>query len=139
MVMTDSVSQDPEALKRLSDHYAMPILAVHAPVSARHPACGDRPWGKLVRARAAAEKLGASTVVVHPPFRWQREYSRDFVLGLKRMGEETGHPLRGREHVSVARPFTEVAAYAPGWDVRHADYPHTTLICRTPPSASPIR
>ena len=31
MVWTDPVSQDPEALLRLSDHYAVPILAVHAP------------------------------------------------------------------------------------------------------------
>ncbi|MER5669322.1 PfkB family carbohydrate kinase, partial [Streptomyces mirabilis] len=30
---------------------------------------GDH-WVKLQRAQAAAEKLGASTVVVHPPFRW---------------------------------------------------------------------
>ncbi len=128
MVMTDQVSQDPDALKRLSDHYAMPILAVHAPcLLVTQRVWGTDPWGKLVRARAAAEKLGAGTVVVHPPFRWQREYSRDFVLGLKRMGDETDirfavenmYPWRARSR--------EVAAYAPGWDVRLADYPHTTL------------
>lgn len=128
MVMNDQVSQDPEALKRLSDHYAMPILAVHAPcLLVTQRVWGTDPWGKLVRARAAAEKLGAPTVVVHPPFRWQREYSRDFVVGLKRMGEETDirfavenmYPWRARSR--------EVAAYAPGWDVRHSDYPHTTL------------
>lgn len=128
MVMTDQVSQDPEALKRLSDHYAMPILAVHAPcLLVTQRVWGTDPWGKLVRARAAAEKLGASTVVVHPPFRWQREYSRDFVLGLKRMGDETDirfavenmYPWRARSR--------EVAAYSPGWDIRLADYPHTTL------------
>lgn len=128
MVMTDQVSQDPDALKRLSDHYAMPILAVHAPcLLVTQRVWGTDPWGKLVRARAAAERLGAGTVVVHPPFRWQRDYARDFVLGLQRMGDETDirfavenmYPWRARSR--------EVAAYAPGWDVRLGDYPHTTL------------
>ena len=32
---------------------------------------GTDPWGKLQRAQAAAELVGAETVVVHPPFRWQ--------------------------------------------------------------------
>jgi hypothetical protein len=31
-----------------------------------------------------AEELGAGTVVVHPPFRWQREYARTFDEGLAR-------------------------------------------------------
>src|SRR4051812_22889379 len=31
MVWTDPVSQDVEALKRLSDYHGVPILAVHAP------------------------------------------------------------------------------------------------------------
>ncbi len=128
MVMTDQVSQDPDALRRLSDHYAMPILAVHAPcLLVTQRVWGTDPWGKLVRARRAAETLGAKTVVVHPPFRWQREYARDFVVGLNRMGEETDirfavenmYPWRARSR--------EVAAYAPGWDVRLADYPHCTL------------
>jgi sugar phosphate isomerase/epimerase len=93
MVMTDAVSQDPVALRRLSDHYAMPILAIHAPcLLVTQRVWGTDPWGKLVRAREAAEELGAATVVVHPPFRWQRDYARDFVTGLARMAEET--PIR---------------------------------------------
>ena len=31
MVWTDPVSQDPYALQRLSQHYQVPILAIHAP------------------------------------------------------------------------------------------------------------
>ena len=128
MVMTDAVSQDPEALKRLSDHYALPILAVHAPcLLVTQRVWGTDPWGKLLRARDAAETLGAETVVVHPPFRWQRDYAREFVRGLERMTDETDvrfavenmYPWRARSR--------EIAAYLPGWDVRDEDYPHTTL------------
>ena len=86
MVMTDAVSQDVDALRRLSDHYAMPILAIHAPcLLVTQRVWGTEPWEKLRRSRAVAEQLGAATVVVHPPFRWQRDYARDFVIGLRRM------------------------------------------------------
>ena len=128
MVMTDAVSQDPAALRRLSDHYALPILAVHAPcLLVTQRVWGTDPWGKLLRARDAAETLGAETVVVHPPFRWQRDYAREFVRGLERMTDETDvrfavenmYPWRARSR--------EIAAYMPGWDVRDEDYPHTTL------------
>mgnify|MGYP000744688512 CR=1 FL=1 len=68
MVMNDAVSQDPEALRRLSDHYATPILAVHAPcLLITQRVWGSDPWAKLVRARAAAEtmakRLLANTVI----------------------------------------------------------------------------
>ncbi|EUA86120.1 family 2 AP endonuclease [Mycobacterium ulcerans str. Harvey] len=33
---------------------------------------------KLDRSVRAAEELGAQTVVVHPPFRWQRRYAEGF-------------------------------------------------------------
>jgi sugar phosphate isomerase/epimerase len=128
MVMGDAVSQDPVALRRLSDHYALPILSVHAPcLLVTQRVWGTEPWGKLVRAREAAEQLGASTVVVHPPFRWQRDYARDFVAGLDRMAQDT--PIRfAVENMFPWRAGSrEIKAYSPGWDIRDEDYPHTTL------------
>ena len=90
MVWTDPVSQDVEALRRLSDYHGVPILAVHAPcLLITQRVWSTDPWTKLQRARAAAEKLGASAVVVHPPFRWQRQYAREFVQGVWRMADET--------------------------------------------------
>lgn len=128
MVMSDAVSQDPVALRRLSDHYALPILSVHAPcLLVTQRVWGTDPWGKLVRAREAAEQLGASTVVVHPPFRWQRDYARDFVSGLDRMAQDT--PIRfAVENMYPWRAGSrEIKAYSPGWDIRDEDYPHATL------------
>lgn len=128
MVLNDAVSQDPEALLRLRDHYGVPILAIHAPcLLVTQRVWGTEPWGKLRRARAAAERLGAETVVVHPPFRWQREYARDFVGGLQRMAEDT--PIR----FAVENMFPwkargrSVGGYSPGWDPRSEDYPQVTL------------
>ncbi|SCD57626.1 sugar phosphate isomerase/epimerase [Streptomyces sp. DvalAA-19] len=128
MVWTDPVSQDIEALRRLSDYHQVPILAVHAPcLLITQRVWSTDPWVKLQRARAAAEKLGASTVVVHPPFRWQRNYARDFVNGIWRMADETDvrfavenmYPWRYRDR--------EMLAYAPDWDVTNDDYRHFTV------------
>ncbi|MFE3743224.1 sugar phosphate isomerase/epimerase family protein [Streptomyces sp. NPDC059134] len=128
MVWTDPVSQDIEALRRLSDYHGVPVLAVHAPcLLITQRVWSTDPWVKLQRARAAAEKLGASTVVVHPPFRWQRQYARDFVTGIWRMADETDvrfavenmYPWRYRDR--------EMPAYAPGWDVTQEDYRHFTV------------
>ncbi|OKI04405.1 sugar phosphate isomerase/epimerase [Kitasatospora xanthocidica] len=128
MVWNDPVSQDIDALRRLSDAHRLPILAVHAPcLLITQRVWSTDPWTKLVRARAAAEKLGASAVVVHPPFRWQRQYAREFVEGIHRMAGETDvrfavenmYPWRYRDR--------EMLAYAPGWDVTDEEYRHFTI------------
>ncbi|MFD7917629.1 sugar phosphate isomerase/epimerase family protein [Streptomyces sp. NPDC059740] len=128
MVWTDPVSQDVEALRRLSDHHGVPILAIHAPcLLITQRVWSTDPWTKLQRARTAAEKLDASTVVVHPPFRWQRGYAREFVRGIWRMESETDvrfavenmYPWRYRDR--------EMLAYAPNWDPTEDDYRHFTV------------
>ena len=40
------------------------------------------PWERLSRAAQLADTVGAPTVVVHPPFSWQRDYATDFVDGV---------------------------------------------------------
>ena len=128
MVLTDAVSQDPEALLRLRDHYGIAITSIHAPcllISQR--VWGSEPWPKLQRAQAAAELLGASTVVVHPPFRWQRDYARDFVAGIDAMASETDVRFAVENMFPWRAASREFAAYLPSWDVRDDDYLHTTL------------
>jgi sugar phosphate isomerase/epimerase len=128
MVGTDATSQDPEALKALVDHYGVPILSIHAPcLLVTQRVWGTDSWGKLVRAREVAERLGAGTVVVHPPFRWQRDYAREFVDGLARMGSETDVRFAVENMYPWRAGPGSVGAYLPDWDVRNDDYPHTTL------------
>ena len=128
MVWTDPVSQDIDALRRLSDYHAIPILAVHAPcLLITQRVWGTDPWAKLQRAQAAAEALGASTVVVHPPFRWQREYAREFVAGIDRMANETDVLFAVENMFPLRARGREVVPYAPGWDPVDDDYRHVTL------------
>jgi sugar phosphate isomerase/epimerase len=128
MVWTDPVSQNPEALKRLADYHGIPVLAVHAPcLIITQRVWGTDPWAKLVRARNAAEALGAGTVVVHPPFRWQRDYARDFVAGIRRMGEETDVRFAVENMFPLRARGREVTPYAPDWDPTDEDFADFTI------------
>jgi sugar phosphate isomerase/epimerase len=129
MVTADPVSQDAAVLARLADYHGVPVKAVHSPcLLITQRVWGREPWAKLVRSADVAEQLGASVVVVHPPFRWQRDYARDFEVGLARTQAETPvkfavenlYPLR-------ARATAEVAAYAPHWNPLELDCEHVTL------------
>ena len=128
MVSADAVSQDIEALRRLADYHGVPVLAVHAPcLLVTQRVWGYEPWGKLVRAKAAAQELGAKVVVVHPPFRWQREYAKDFAQGLARMADETDIIFAVENMYPLRAGGAEVAAYAPHWNPLLMDTPHVTL------------
>ena len=128
MVGTDAVSQDENALLHLRDHYGVEVLSIHAPcLLITQRVWGTDSWGKLQRAQQVAELLGARTVVVHPPFRWQREYARDFVEGLHRMESETDVRFAVENMYPWRAGPGRLGAYSPDWDVRNHDYTHTTL------------
>lgn len=79
MVWGDPVSQDIRHVEHLSERYQVPVLSIHAPcLLITQRVWGRDPLKKLARAAHAAEALGAATVVVHPPFRWQRAYVEGF-------------------------------------------------------------
>lgn len=125
MVWTDPISQDPYALLRLSEHYQVPILAIHAPcLIITQRVWTTDPWTKLQKAQFAAELLGAQTVVVHPPFRWQREYSRGFQQGLQRMADETDIRFAVENMFPLRVRGREVSAYQPTWDVAFEGEPY---------------
>jgi sugar phosphate isomerase/epimerase len=128
MVWTDPVSQDVEALRRLSDYHGVPVLAIHAPcLIITQRVWGTEPWVKLVRAQEAAERLGAETVVVHPPFRWQRDYARDFIAGVEKMGNETPIRFAVENMFPLRARGRAVVPYAPDWSPVDQDYRHVTL------------
>jgi len=129
MVWTDPVSQDVAALKVLSDHYGVRVGSVHAPcLLVTQRVWSPDPWERLRRSAVLAGELGATTVVVHPPFSWQREYARGFGKGLASLSKsfpeiafavENMYPVRvrGREFVP----------YFPGWDPTRTGYDAYTL------------
>jgi sugar phosphate isomerase/epimerase len=128
MVTVESASQDIDRLRRLSDHHQVPVTSVHAPcLLLTQRVWGRDPWGKLRRSKEAAEKLGANVVVVHPPFRWQRDYARTFEEGLARMQEETDVVFAVENMFPFQAKGVEVGMYSPHWDPTGQDYPAVTL------------
>jgi sugar phosphate isomerase/epimerase len=147
MVWAESVSQDLDAVKALVRKYAVPVQAVHAPcllISQR--VWGADPAAKLEKSVRAAEALGARTVVVHPPFRWQRKYSEGFADQVRELEErsdvavavENMFPMRadrfwGKRAKSAERlekrggPGPGVSAFAPSYDPTDSDHAHYTL------------
>jgi hypothetical protein len=128
MVWTDPVSQDVNQIAKLSDRFDMPVLAIHAPcLLITQRVWSTDPWERLRRSLEAAEKLGAGTVVVHPPFRWQRDYARDFVEGVAQLEAESGIDIAVENMYPWRAGKRELPAYAPHWDPTDQAYAHNTL------------
>ncbi|GAB3686520.1 sugar phosphate isomerase/epimerase family protein [Angustibacter aerolatus] len=128
MVWTDPVSQSPDALNALSQQHGLPVVAIHAPtLLLTQRVWGTDPWPKLERSCEVAQAVGAGTVVVHPPFRWQREYARAFVDGVRELEERTGVDLAVENMYPWRARGREILAYLPGWDPTEHDYRHVTL------------
>ena len=129
MVSIDSISQDVDKVRRLRDYHEVPVCAVHAPcLLITQRVWGTDPWVKLDMSAEMAHELGADVVVVHPPFRWQREYAEGFVEGIARLEEQTGlgfavenmYPWR-----ATSRRAMDV--YQPHWDPSQENYANTTI------------
>lgn len=128
MVTADPVSQDAAVLRRLAEYHGVPVLAVHAPcLLITQRVWGREPWAKLVKAADVAADLGAGVVVVHPPFRWQRDYAREFEAGLARTQAQTDVKFAVENLYPLRAGSAEVAAYAPHWNPVELDCPYVTL------------
>ncbi|CDQ42726.1 sugar phosphate isomerase/epimerase family protein [Mycolicibacterium neoaurum] len=148
MVWAEAVSQDIDAIEDMSQRYGIPVLSVHAPcllISQR--VWGANPIAKLERSVRAAEQLGAQTVVVHPPFRWQRRYADGFsaqVAALEAGSDvyvavENMFPFRADRFWGTGKPSIErmrrrggdpgpaISAFAPSYDPLDGGHAHYTL------------
>ncbi|MCY7401583.1 MAG: sugar phosphate isomerase/epimerase [Nocardioides sp.] len=129
MVGIDALSQQIGSVKRLSEHHRLPICAVHAPcLLFTQRVWGIDPWGKLERSAEMAEAVGADVVVVHPPFRWQKDYAAGFVEGIASLEASTGIAF-AVENMYPWRASSRrgMEMYLPGWDPSQEDYAHTTI------------
>jgi sugar phosphate isomerase/epimerase len=128
MVGIDPVSQDVDAVKRLRDYHQVPVCAVHAPcLLITQRVWGTEPWGKLERSAEMARQVGADVVVVHPPFRWQRDYARGFVEGVADLERRTGIAFAVENMYPWRASRRQMEAYLPGWDPSEQDYANATI------------
>nr|WP_245695893.1 sugar phosphate isomerase/epimerase family protein [Actinopolyspora saharensis] len=138
MVWADATSQDVSALGRLSEQHGVPVLAVHAPcLLITQRVWSSEPEERLRRAVVAASELGASTVVVHPPFRWQRRYAEGFAELVASLEETSGIRVAVENMFPVRPPnswdrlrgnrATGLSAFRPSPDPTETGFRHYTL------------
>ncbi len=128
MVWGDPVSQDVAAVARLAEQHGVPVTAVHAPcLAVTQRVWGSDPIVRIRRSVAAAERLGATTVVLHPPFRWQRRYAEQFADEVDRAGEVAGVALAVENMFPVVRGRMRTVPYEPGFDPTEVGHRHYTL------------
>ena len=128
MITREPVTQSADALLELSDTYNLPILSIHAPVLLlTHFVWGRDPQVKLERSAELAAAVGASTVVVHPPFKWQSTYAEKFLDIVRHTNEQTGVTIAVENMFPWKVRNSTMQAYAPGHDPREMDCDAVTL------------
>lgn len=128
MVQAEPASQDPIVLAGLADEYSMPVLSVHSPcllVTAR--VWSTDPLVKLARSIDMAERLGAGTVVVHPPFLWQRAAAANFTEAVAELQGRTAVRIAVENMFPVKVRGAEVNSYRPHWNPVSAGHRWFTL------------
>jgi sugar phosphate isomerase/epimerase len=128
MVGIDPISQEVDAVRHLSEYHQLPVCAVHAPcLLITQRVWGTEPWGKLERSAEMAQAVGADVVVVHPPFRWQRDYARGFVEGIAELEARTGVAFAVENMYPWRASRRQMEVYVPGWDPSEQRYANTTI------------
>lgn len=128
MVQTDLTSQTPAALSRLIDRHQIPVLSVHSPcLLVTATVWSSDPLVKLARSIDMAEKIGAATVVVHPPFVWQRRAAANFTEAVAELQLRTEVVIAVENMFPVRVAGRWVNTYRPHWDPVPAGHRHFTL------------
>jgi len=128
MVTNDKLTRDIDYLNSMVEKYSMPVISFHAPVLLlTHFVWGTDPEVKLRKSAELAAAMNSDTVVVHPPFSWQGDYSEDFLDIVDKITDETG-VIIGVENMFPWRlRGREVKAYKPTWEEIAERTPKITL------------
>jgi sugar phosphate isomerase/epimerase len=91
MVTRDPRTQEPELPGRLARERGLTIGSVHGPFLAiSKTVWGLDPIQKIRRGADFCRTVGARTMVVHPPYLWERAYSRWVADEMAAFSEEAG-------------------------------------------------
>lgn len=128
MVWGDPLSQKVDTVAALATRHDMPVLALHAPclLITQRVWTAD-PVVRLERTVQAATELDVPTIVVHPPFRWQRGYAAGFQQQIVALEESSGVTIAVENMFPLRRGRIVVSSFAPSHDPTDTGYPHYTL------------
>ena len=128
MVSSDTDTQSATVIQKLSESFGVAVSAIHHPcLLSTANVWGTDPAKKLIKSVELATDLGASTVVTHPTFVWQRDFAKNLLGQIESLNSshevqialENMYPLRARGR--------NISTYAPSWDVRQMKTEHVVL------------
>ena len=91
MVTRDPKTHDPDILLRLAEERGLRIASVHGPfLVITKSVWGLDPLEKIRLGAEMCKTVGASTLIVHPPYLWEREYARWVTTRSEEFSAEQG-------------------------------------------------
>ena len=91
MVTRDPRTQEPSVPLRLAEERGLRIAALHGPfLVITKNVWGIDPVGKIRRGVEMCQELGSRSMIVHPPYLWERDYARWLAYEAKDFSESTG-------------------------------------------------
>lgn len=128
MVTHNAETRDVDLINGLAADTGLEVMSLHAPTLLFLPRVLHKDhWEKLRITANLAKEVGATTVVLHPPFRWQGEYALGFVDGVRQVSEETGVALAVENMYPWRAGLREILVYYPDWNPLDEDYDNLTF------------
>jgi sugar phosphate isomerase/epimerase len=91
MVTRDPVTQKPDIPALLAEEHGLKIAALHAPfLVITKNVWGMDPVGKIKRGAEMCRALGCTSMIVHPPYLWERGYADWVIKESEGFADETG-------------------------------------------------
>ena len=128
MVNQDPLTQEAHLLRPVLEELDLSVEVVHAPfLLLTRRVFGTDPMGKIYRSVQLAEELGASLVVIHPPYRWQVRFRQWVEQNLAEFSAVTGVTVAVENMFPVKLPGRGVTFHA-GQQLADLDrYPYLVL------------
>jgi sugar phosphate isomerase/epimerase len=91
MVTRDPRTQEPEIPHRIARERGLKIASVHGPfLVITKTVWGQDPIQKIKRGADFCREVGADSMIVHPPYLWEREYARWLGEEARSFSAQTG-------------------------------------------------
>ena len=126
LVTHERMSQLTHQLRDHIQEYQVPISTIHAPTLLFTQQVWGKAWTKIQMAAKLTEQVGAEVVVVHPPFRWQKKYARNFVQGVREVSRMTGIKISVENMYPWRVAGRKAVVYSPHYSPLGQDYDWVT-------------
>lgn len=128
MITNNPETQDAKYITSLTHATGLPVMSLHAPTLLFLPRVLHKDHVEKLRITAnLAAEVGARSVVLHPPFRWQGDYATNFAEHVRAISEETGVRLAVENMYPWRAGLREVMVYKPHWNPIGQDYDELTF------------